>query len=161
MNKQRNYLLMFLLVLVGATTWWFTSRAKPLQTGLFILNVLDADCYQDCHIQGSLNVSLENVEQFVANIDKQKAEIVVYCSNYMCTTSEFVCKKLTSMGFQNVWAYEGGMAEWFQAGLPTQGPASMAYLTTKVEAPLVENHEINVITMGELRNKMELSSKAA
>ena len=56
-------------------------------------------------------------------------EIVIYCSNYACTTSDYVAKKLYDQGFTHVMVYQGGMAEWKQRGMPTEGPGQQLYLT--------------------------------
>ncbi|HZW61847.1 MAG TPA: rhodanese-like domain-containing protein [Candidatus Babeliales bacterium] len=123
--------------------------------GLFVVNVLDKAMYDDCHIKGSIQIPLEEVERFAASLDPEKAEVVVYCSNYMCTSSEYAVKKFLALGFKHVWAYEGGMAEWYQLGLPVEGPAQQPYLSKKVEKPADEAHTIPVITAQELAAKLE------
>ncbi len=115
---------------------------------------MDKQSYDDCHIKGSISVELNDLATFADGLDKDKAEVVVYCSNYMCSASEFVCKKLEAMGFKHVWAYEGGMAEWYQLGLPVEGPAKSSYLTKKIEKPAIEHQDIKVITASELEQKM-------
>ena len=39
------------------------------------------------------------------------------------------------MGFVNVWAYEGGMNEWFHSGASTDGLCKQTYLAEPVERP--------------------------
>jgi rhodanese-related sulfurtransferase len=135
-----------------------STKKEELQKkqGIFVLNVLDKAMYDDCHIKGSVQVPLEEVERFAASLDPEKAEIVVYCSNYMCTSSEYAVKKLKALGFQHVWAYEGGMAEWYQLGLPIEGSAQQPYLTKKVEKPTNEEQSIPVITAQELATKLKI-----
>ena len=74
-------------------------------------------------LQGSINVPFEEVETFAKDLDRD-AEMVVYCANYMCTASGAAAQKLKEMGFENVWAYEGGTAEWYQMGLKAEGKVS-------------------------------------
>ena len=62
--------------------------------GLFLVNVLDADYFVDCHIKApnSVNVTLEGLDAFAQTLNPEKAEVVFYCSNYMCTASGFAEK---------------------------------------------------------------------
>jgi rhodanese-related sulfurtransferase len=125
--------------------------------GLIIVNVLDADHFNDCHIKGSINVSLEQLDDFAKDLDKQKAEVVFYCSNYMCTASGFSAKKLKDMGFEHVWAYEAGIADWYQKGLPTEGPCEKPYLTKQMNhEELDQSNDISIISTEDLAKKMHL-----
>ncbi len=127
--------------------------------GLFVVNVLDADHFNDCHIKGSINISLDQLNEFAKSLNKQKAEVVFYCSNYMCTASGFAAQKLKDMGFKQVWAYEAGMADWHQKGLPTTGVCNKAYLEKQIEEPeLDQTKDISIISTEELAKKMGLKA---
>lgn len=79
---------------------------------MFVINVLDKEFHDKCHIQSSINVPLENIEKYAQkNINKNDV-IVVYCGNYMCTASGESARSLQKLGFKQVYAYEGGTAEW-------------------------------------------------
>lgn len=128
--------------------------------GLFLVNVLDADYFNDCHIKSpnSINVTLEQLDSFAKTLDPQKAEVVFYCSNYMCTASGFAAKSLKDKGFSNVWAYEAGMADWYQKGLPVEGPCKKPYLEKKNEKiELEESIEIRILSTDELADKVKKS----
>ena len=74
----------------------------------------------------------------------------------MCTASGFSAEKLKGMGFSNVWAYEAGMAEWYQKELPVQGKCTKAYLEKKMEkTELDESSKIRIISTDELARKMK------
>lgn len=118
---------------------------KPL-----ILNVLDAHYARDCLIKGSHSAPLDSLEEFVKEMPRN-TEIIVYCARYGCPLSSQAWKLLASLGFTNVRAYEGGMKEWVQHGLPTEGICAMEYLTGEVEHPSSEKSEVQVITLEELR----------
>jgi rhodanese-related sulfurtransferase len=111
-----------LLLLPGC----FGGSSKE-ESGLKVVNVLDKKLYDDAHIPGSINIDYMEVEK---RADKwaKATEIVVYCSNYKCTASGAMAKRLKKMGFAKVFAYEAGMAGWKQAGLPVVGPAKEKYL---------------------------------
>ena len=143
------------MLLPGCWSGWQESE----QTGsnsLVVINVLDQDFYDDCHIKGSVNVTLDAIEQFATTLDRN-TEIVVYCSNYQCSTSEYVAKKLKSLGCNRVYVYEGGIAEWYQKGLPVVGPSKTAYLVRQVSEPVSQQGEIPVIKAEALAQKMEIS----
>ena len=132
----------------------FTGGKKG---GLYVINVLDGEHHADCHIKGSVNVELDALENFVKDLDKDTAELVIYCSNYMCTASGFAAQQLKEMGFKRVWAYEAGMAEWYQKGLPVEGPCKKGYLEKVMEKPgLDQKEDIGIISTDELARKMKL-----
>jgi len=122
---------------------------------LVVINVLDQDSYNDCHIKGSVNVTLDAIEQFATSLDKN-TEIVVYCSNYQCSTSEYVAKKLKALGHSRVYVYEGGIAEWYQKGLPVEGPSKIGYLAKRVSKPVLQQGEILAINVKDLAHKMKI-----
>jgi rhodanese-related sulfurtransferase len=156
MNIKRSFLKTFilssLLFIAGC------SCKKSKKAGLLVVNVLDKELYDDCHIKGSINVPFDEIENYAKNLDKN-TEVVLYCSNYRCTASGFAAKSLTKLGFKNVWAYEAGMAEWYQNKLPVEGACKESYLQIKV--PEYKNEEIRVITTQELKNKIESCGAAA
>lgn len=127
------------------------------KSGLYVINVLDKEHHTDCHIKDSVNVELDALENFVKDLDKDTAELVIYCSNYMCTASGFAAQQLKEMGFKHVWAYEAGMAEWYQKGLPVEGPCKKGYLEKIIEKPgLDQKEDIGIISTDELARKMKL-----
>ncbi len=144
-----TFLMSIMLLLPGC----FGEQKKE---GLFVVNVLDAEHFDDCHIKDSINVTVDKLDDFIADLDKEKAEVVFYCSNYMCTASGFCAKKLKDMGYSNVWAYEAGMAEWYQKELPVEGKCTKAYLDKKMEkSELEESSEIRIISTDDLARKMK------
>lgn len=93
-----------------------------------VINVLDKKFYDDAHIPGSINIPFTEVMDKAKSWPKE-TKVVVYCSNYACSASGTVARKLKKeLNFETVYAYEAGMAGWKQAGLPVDGPAQEAYL---------------------------------
>jgi rhodanese-related sulfurtransferase len=117
-----------------------------------VINVLSNELYKDAHITGSVHVPFENVEQQAAKWNK-KIPVVVYCSNYACSASSSATRALIRMGFHDVHAYEGGMAEWYQLGYPTMGKVEQAYLQHKMEKP--DQHDEHEIDAVQLREQMK------
>ena len=122
-----------LLVTLSSCTWWKSTEngdqgACAAAASLVIVNVLDKKYYDDCHIAHSISVHMEQLEAYALDAangwDKETTNIVVYCGNYKCSASGESAKMLKGLGFKNVWAYEGGIAEWKQLGYPVEGTCS-------------------------------------
>ncbi len=90
---------------------------------LVVVNVLALEAYDKMHIKGSISIPRKDLEGGRwKELDFTK-EVVVHCSSYQCEASREAAKFLESEGFQ-VSAYEGGIKEWAEAGLPTVGKVS-------------------------------------
>lgn len=149
------YLLLICILLVPGC-WW---KKEGLQTGLVVINVLDKYFYDDCHIQGSINIPLETIDTEIDSIDKS-AEVVLYCSNYQCTGSDYAAEKFIKRGFNHVYVYKGGAAEWYQAGLPVEGLCTEPYLSRQVQQA-DDSSVVPLITKELLAQKMGLSKNVA
>lgn len=135
------------------------SCGKSEQKNLYVVNVLDELLYNDAHIKGSIQVALTDLAQ-KAQSWRKDATIVTYCSNYACTASSYAARMLKKMGFEKVYAYEGGMAEWHQlqkddASFAVEGPAKEAYLQVVMEKPLEHPEDVTIITAQELRDLLQ------
>ena len=139
--------------------WPFgTKDAQEQKPTLYVINVLDKESHDDCNIAGSINVPFKDVESFAQNVDRN-TEMVVYCANYMCTASGAAAQKLKEMGFEKVYAYEGGTAEWYQLGkanseYPIKGSCTASYLSAANAKPADEASDVAVISAEQLRDKM-------
>ena len=92
---------------------------------LVVVNVLAAGAYAKIRIKGSISIPRNELEQGRwRELDRSK-EIVVHCSSYECEASRVAASFLEEKGF-DVKAYEGGIKEWAEAGLPTEGTISAA-----------------------------------
>ncbi len=99
--------------------------AKLGSPWLVVVNVLAGPAYEKIHIRGSISIPRGELEQGRwKELDCSK-EIVVHCSSYDCEASRVAAEFLASKGF-SVSAYEGGMKEWAEAGLPTEGRMTAA-----------------------------------
>lgn len=157
MIKQFS-LLTALALLVGCG-----SEKKELcatqESSVILVNVLDEKLFNDRHIAGSINVSLQDIAKAAERWDK-KATVVIYCSNYMCTASGQAAKELMKLGFTDVRVYEGGTAEWHQlhkkdSTYALVGPGNEAYLNIVIEKPLVSAAEVKEISAQELKNLLK------
>ena len=95
--------------------------AAKLGSGqVVVVNVLAPPAYEKIHIKGSISIQKsELVNGRWRELDMSK-EVVVHCSSYTCTASREAADFLEAKGFK-VRAYEGGIKEWAEAGLPMEG----------------------------------------
>lgn len=172
MNKKIISKLLFILMFFLPGCYNTKKDTQELLSGLVIINVLDKACYDDCHIEVpkvknlfSINVTLDSVTWCKENIAPD-SELVLYCSDYRCTTSEYMARKLVSYGFKNVFVYEGGMAEWYQHSqlepekFKTYGPCKKTYLSRKIEkVNLSESkNDLRKLSLDELADKIHTYS---
>lgn len=89
-----------------------------------VINVLGTDQFEKQHIPGSWNapVDAEDFGDLIRErVPDRETPIAVYCADEDCGASPRAAKKLTEMGFDNVFDFEGGMKEWVDAGLDVEG----------------------------------------
>ena len=82
-----------------------------------VVNVLDPQYYNLGLIKGSKRIPLDKLDSRMNELDKSK-EVVTYCASSECNASKKAAALLAGKGFR-VSAYEGGIKEWKEAGLPT------------------------------------------
>lgn len=103
---------------------------------LVVVNVLAAPAYEKIRIKGSISIPRAELENNRwTELDRTK-EVVVHCSSYECGASRMAAEFLEGKGY-NAAAYEGGVKEWAEAGLPMEGTISPAqYLVEKYGKPV-------------------------
>ena len=92
----------------------------------------------------------EYVKQFPKN-----TEIIVYCAHYSCPASRRAWHLLNDLGYTNVYAYEGGIAEWYQQGFPVEGPCKEDYLNQQ-HAKASADEDVKTISISELKKKLNI-----
>ncbi len=95
--------------------------AKVDRGEVTVIEALPANYYEDGHLPGAINLPHDQVDELATDLlpDKQ-AEIVVYCSNDACQNSTLAAKRLTELGYVNVYDYAAGKQDWIDADLPTE-----------------------------------------
>ena len=81
-----------------------------------VINVLEPDHYKLGMIKGTRRLPGSQIEKRQRELDKNR-EVITYCASPECPASMNAAEKLASLGY-NVRAYEGGIKEWKEAGLP-------------------------------------------
>lgn len=91
-------------------------RQEP---GVVLVDVRTPEAYQQGHLAGAINIPLPEMRQQ----DRRLAEaqrIVVYGRDVEGVLSAAAAKKLTSLGYSNVYDYRPGFADWQKQGLPVE-----------------------------------------
>lgn len=83
-------------------------------------NVLTPEYFkQDKTIPGSKWVPVNVLESRLPSLGAGKTDpVVVYCGSFQCPSSRQAAQQLTALGFTDVSVYEGGVADWEEAGFP-------------------------------------------
>lgn len=136
------------------------------KSSFLLINVLDKQLYDDLHIAGSEHVPFEELENKLLktwhSYDK-KTVFVFYCSNYACTASADAVRMMQKAGFTKSYAYEGGMAEWFNLHKTDKsyrivGIGQEVYLT-RANEPLTVHTDVPVITADELKAMLQKTTR--
>ena len=94
---------------------------------LLIINVLNQQYFNDCHIPKSVNIEYERLVENLASLDKDK-EIVLYCAQDSCPKSKHAYALLADLGFTNLFDYTAGIKDWIKRGFDVTGVCAMPYL---------------------------------
>ncbi len=149
-TKLFGFSLIVCSIMLFAGCWSLSSNSSKL----VIINVLDPDYHQDCHMTGSINIPFEQFEERMKTLNK-KDRYVVYCSNFACTAAPFAAELLKQSGFEDVALFPGGIVQWYQKGYPCTGPAQMQYLKEENEPMSEEDHlGLKLLTPDELKAAM-------
>lgn len=148
-----GYSLIIFAVTFLAGCWGSTE--KSTEPKLVVINVLDPSYFEDCHIKGSINIPFEQIEEKIKTLDKND-HYVLYCSNYACTAAPFSAQQMQDAGFAHVELLPGGIVEWYQKGLPCNGPAQLQYLQEENQ-PLADDLHgaVPVISSEQLFEKLK------
>lgn len=185
---MKKIVILLLIVLAGYYSWkkfakWEVGAKNKIEIKeikkdsiekppFYLVNVLEKQDYDDAHIKGSIHVSMADLDAFLKKIEHNKeVPIIFYCTNYYCTSSDLAAQKAIRKGFEQVFIYKGGIAEWFQTNkldksYELEGECQMPYLQfviipeTEGIDPLVdiidedffeENQKIKIISINDLQ----------
>ncbi len=85
-----------------------------------LVDVLSPDSYRKNHLPGAINIPVYEIETEAPKRLSKSTKIVVYCASFECQASPTAAKKLEEMGFEQVIDFEGGLADWKEAGYPLE-----------------------------------------
>lgn len=82
-----------------------------------VVDVREPHEFSQGHIEGARHIPLGRISERAAELDANKAKpIVVTCQSG--TRSPAACKKLSGLGFTQVFELKGGMVAWEEDKLP-------------------------------------------
>lgn len=99
-------------------------EARIAAGGAAVLEALPAMYYEDAHLPGAHHMPHDAVDDLAPRlVADQATDVIVYCANTPCPNSTIAARRLTELGYTNVYEYEAGKQDWIEAGLPTEsGP---------------------------------------
>jgi rhodanese-related sulfurtransferase len=86
-----------------------------------LVDVLPASEYKKEHLPQAVNVPLETMNQETTKPLRKDVAVIVYSSDFQCDLSARAAWRLETMGFQEVYRYTPGKADWLAAGWETEG----------------------------------------
>ena len=98
-----------------------------------LVEVLPADEYADEHLPGAINIPLKELDHATTGRLDRARPVIVYCYDTQCDMSPRAASRLESIGFEQVYDYTAGKADWGSYGLSLDGDADSS---TRVGAHL-------------------------
>src|SRR5213076_640210 len=86
-----------------------------------LVEVLPASVYKKEHLPQAVNIPLQTLTADTTRSLRKDVAVIVYCEDYQCDLSARAAWRLESMGFQEVYRYTAGKADWLAAGWETEG----------------------------------------
>src|SRR5438477_4197294 len=86
-----------------------------------LVEVLSATEYKREHLPHAVNVPLHTLTAASTKFLRKDQAVIVYCWDFQCDLSARAAWRLESMGFQEVYRYTPGKADWLAAGWEIEG----------------------------------------
>ena len=82
---------------------------KLKEENYLVVDIRDKDSYNQGHIEGAVNLTNDNIENFILDTAKDKS-IIVCC--YHGNSSQRAAQFLVNNGFNDVYSLNGGYEQW-------------------------------------------------
>ena len=82
---------------------------KINESDTLVIDIRDKESFDRGHIDGALNLSNDNIENFISKTNKEKS-LIVCC--YHGNSSQKAAEFLVNQGFLDVYSLDGGYEEW-------------------------------------------------
>src|SRR6266702_5120251 len=86
-----------------------------------LVEVTPAWLYKKEHLPQAVNIPLEKMTAESTRSLRKDQAVIVYCTDFQCDLSARAAWRLESMGFQEVYRYTPGKADWLAAGWEIEG----------------------------------------
>jgi rhodanese-related sulfurtransferase len=97
---------------------------RLLKGGAQVVEVLPREEYEEGHLPGAIHIPLTELTAESAQRLRRDRPVIVYCWDTQCDQSPRAASRLESLGFEQVFDYVAGKANWAGEGLPLEGTAS-------------------------------------
>jgi rhodanese-related sulfurtransferase len=94
-----------------------TDAVRLMNDGAVLVDVRSTNLFKDGHINGARNVPGDQIAAGAAALEKLKDKTVIVCCE-SGVTSGAAARKLTELGFTQVYNLRGGLGAWRQDNLP-------------------------------------------
>jgi rhodanese-related sulfurtransferase len=92
-----------------------------------LVEALPEPHYHAEHLPGAVNLPGDLTTALAEQLTPDRSRIVVtYCSGPSCARSKVAAAAFTRLGYPDVRVYDGGKADWADAGLPLEGARATA-----------------------------------
>src|SRR5262249_17342567 len=81
-----------------------------------LVDVLPASEYRKEHLPHAINVPLQTMTTEATRALRKDVAVIVYCGDFQCDLSARAAWRLETMGFQEVYRYTPGKADWLARG---------------------------------------------
>lgn len=81
-----------------------------------LINTLGNDSFRTKRIPGSINIPTAQIEKAEQILPDKEQQIIVYCASPDCPASPKAAERLSQLGYQNVYDFEGGLTGWLHEG---------------------------------------------
>lgn len=83
-----------------------------------VLEALPVQYWIEGHIPGAVALPPDELVARLSALGLERTKpVVVYCASATCANSHQVATKMAALGYADVRVYEGGKADWVDAGL--------------------------------------------
>lgn len=86
-----------------------------------LLEVLPQVEFEDEHLPGAINIPLRQLDRERSAQLERARPVIAYCYDYQCDMSPRAAARLEALGFERVYDYVAGKADWGSAGLLLEG----------------------------------------
>jgi rhodanese-related sulfurtransferase len=94
-----------------------TEAVRMMNDGAVLVDVRSVNQFKDGHIAGARNVPGDQVADGAKALEKFRDKTIITCCE-SGVTSGAAARKLTELGFKQVFNLRGGLAAWRQDNLP-------------------------------------------
>jgi len=94
---------------------------RLVEGGAQLVEVLPRAHYDKHHLAGAISIPLGELNRGSAARLQRDRAVVVYCYDALCDLGSRAAWQLAHLGFEQVYHYVPGKADWFAAGLPGEG----------------------------------------